>query len=179
MANEWCPMGVPLLAMNAPPLATNAASCRLIRSSLLMLLNPQSRDRESQRRLPANKSCRSIKRAPAAGMLAARSPRISAYPPERLLATNYAIYCVGEKVSQTQPEQESNFTADYLMDGGPMPLLNVRCCSNTDHLLRQNKTSQHAKTAVSNRSKQPPIRSPRRRGRAALAANRHRAPWPS
>jgi len=33
-------MGVPLLAMNAP-LAMNAASCRLIRSSLLMLLNPQ------------------------------------------------------------------------------------------------------------------------------------------
>ena len=30
-----------------------------------------------------------------------------------------------------------------------MLLLNVRCCSNTDHLLRQNKTSQHAKTAVS------------------------------
>src|SRR5215467_7131893 len=47
MANEWCAIGVPLLAMNAPPLATNAASCRLIRSSLLMLLNPQSRDRRS------------------------------------------------------------------------------------------------------------------------------------
>src|SRR6516225_9750361 len=41
MANEWCAIGVPLLAMNAAPLATNAASCRLIRSSLLMLLNPQ------------------------------------------------------------------------------------------------------------------------------------------
>jgi hypothetical protein len=30
-------------------------------------------------------------------MLAARSPRISAYPPEGLLATNYAICCVGER----------------------------------------------------------------------------------
>src|SRR5262249_19688153 len=71
--------------------------CRLIRPSLLMLLNPQSRDRESQRRLPENKSCRSIKGAPAAGMLTASSPRISAYPPEGLLATNYAICCVGER----------------------------------------------------------------------------------
>src|SRR5262245_15961391 len=177
MANEWCPMGVPLLAMNAPPLATNAASCRLIRSSLLMLLNPQSRDRESQRRLPANESRRSIKRAPADGMLAARSPRISAYPPEGLLATNYAICCVGER-SRRRSLSESPI-ADNLMDSGPMLLLNVRCCSNTDHLLRQNKTSQHAKTTVSNRSKQPLIRSPRRRGRAALAANRDRAPWPS
>jgi hypothetical protein len=50
------------------------------------------------------------------------------------------------KVSQTQPEREPNSTADYLMDGGPMPLLNARCCSNSDHLLRHNKTSQRAKT---------------------------------
>src|SRR5262245_47873775 len=37
MAKEWCAIGAPLIAMNAL-LATNAASCRLIRSSLLMLL---------------------------------------------------------------------------------------------------------------------------------------------
>src|SRR6516165_904224 len=47
MASVWHAWGGLLLAMSAHPLAPNAASCGLIRSSLLMLLNPEIASRSA------------------------------------------------------------------------------------------------------------------------------------